>query len=393
MGCIPRLAKYTDQLYYPHDLMVAHLFKDVASLVFIPGTHESSISRKRHTHFPCLDEMACASDFKHKFCSLFNIKDLETVIQVFIDVKDTRPSDDLFQFYHHSIDLIQYYLLRHGFMSEDRSNYLQSILSEISFISVDSISLTYEFEERITRKMNTTPILASYIDESAKKFYILQKYEKSENRHIDTMVNYLTKDKVQRLELAKYIRKLYKIYQDYGIDGLDKQRGGLLEQTIPKWIIPEIIREAPVATNEEEEGEEEESEKQAENNPDLIEVSSEKLQKLLNEPLISIPNKKQSLPNDSDQPRTLTSFPANIPTKSTTNAPCSTNLPSTKTFQTDKTSSENISLTSSITKDSPKEKQDIKPMQLKATEQPSNSRMISTTFHSCDHIFVSCRYR
>ncbi|CAF4848454.1 unnamed protein product [Rotaria sp. Silwood1] len=277
------LAKYTDQLYYPHDLAIADLFSDIIPIINIS------------------DDLKHSNEFKQQFCSLFNIEDLSDVIQVVIDVENEQSAKELLDFYSHSIDLIQHYLFTNQYISENRSNHLQSILSQMSFISVESIRLSYRHKENITRTSPLSSVLDSYIDESTRKFYILHKYEKSENRHIDTMVNYLIQDETNRLKLSKYIQNLFKIYQDNGLDGLNKQRENLPEQQLSKWIIPQIIKEEPIALTEDED--------EVNSNESII-IPSEMLENLLNEPAWKLPNANPNVPRDPNQSKMLTCFPA-----------------------------------------------------------------------------------
>ncbi|CAF3049743.1 unnamed protein product, partial [Rotaria sp. Silwood2] len=224
-------------------------------------------------------------------------------IQVVIDVENEQSAKEILDFYSHSIDLIQHYLLTNQYMSENRSNHFQSIFSQMSFISVDLICLLYRYKESIIRKSSSSSVLDSYIDELARKFYILHKYEKSENRYIGTMVNYLVQDETNRLKLSKYIQNLFKIYQDNGLDGLNTQRENFSEQQLSKWIIPQITKDEPIVqTNDQNEDEV--------NSNESIVVSSEMLKNLLNESAWTLPNANLNVPRDPNQSKTLTCFPA-----------------------------------------------------------------------------------
>ena len=220
-----------------------------------------------------------------------------------INVENEQLAKDALDFYSHSIVLIQHYLLICQYISEDRSNYLQSVFADMSFISVDSLSLSYRYKEHLTRKMTSSSILASYIDESTRKFYILtlHNYGKSETRHIDTMVNYLIQDEKKRLQLSTYIRYLFKIYQDDGLIGLNTQRETLPEQQKPRWIIPQVAQETLSIRSEDEDND-------TSNEP--VSIPAEMLEQLLNEPVLTLPNRNLNSTTDPCQPKTLTCFPA-----------------------------------------------------------------------------------
>jgi hypothetical protein len=225
------LVKYTDQPYYPHDTSIADLFADIIPIIKLSS------------------DCKCSNEFKQQFCSLFNIEDLGDVIQNVISVENEQQSEGLLDFYSNSIDLIQYFLLNNRYISETRLNYLQTIFSEMEFISVDSICLSHRYKENILRKLPSSSVLDSYIDESTRKFYILKKYEKSESRSIYTMVNYLIQDQHNRLKLSDHIQHLLKTYQDEGLDGLNKRRENLPEQQLPKWIIPRIVKKESIVSS------------------------------------------------------------------------------------------------------------------------------------------------
>jgi hypothetical protein len=174
----------------------------------------------------------------------------------------------------------------------------------MDFISVDCIRLAYQYGENTVRKASLSLGLDSYIDESTRKFYILQKYEKYESRHIDTMVNYLILDESARLKLSQYIRHLFKIYQDEGIQVLTKQQEGLSEQKVPKWVIPQVSKKVSNSLLEVE-NEEDENEM----NDELFIVPSEMLEKMKNEPGWELPKPNTSTITDPNQPKLLTCYP------------------------------------------------------------------------------------
>ena len=223
-----------------------------------------------------------------------------------VDVDNEQSAIELRDFYSHSIDLIQYFLLSNAFLSETRSDHLQSIFSEMNFVSVECIRLSYRFRENIVRKAPSSTNLDSYIDESTRKFYILQKYEKSEIRHIDTMVNYLTTDESARLKLSQYIRYLFKIYQDEGLQGLTKQHDGLSGQKVSKWVIPQIIKKEPTPPSS---SDEEEEEDVVNNEP--IDIPREMLEELINEPGWQMPKPNPNFITDPNQPDILKCYPPN----------------------------------------------------------------------------------
>ena len=248
-----------------------------------------------------------SSEFKQRFCSFFNINDLADAIQVLVDVDNEEASTELLNFYVHSIDLIQNFLLTNNFMSESRSSYLQTVFSRLKFVAVDGIRLSYRHGEHIVRKASSASTLDSYIDESMGKFYILKKYQTSESRHIDSIVNYLVSDEAAYLKLSHYIRFLLKIYQDEGIEGLTKYRETLPKHTLPIWEIPTDIKRKSSSSSSEEESTQ---------NDDHTEIPAEMLLKLQNQPgwhnpkLGVNPIEDLNPREDSNQTKSLTCFPA-----------------------------------------------------------------------------------
>jgi hypothetical protein len=241
--------------------------------------------------------MIDSDDFKQQFCTLFNIEDLADVINVLVDIDNAQPAMELLDFYSYSIELIQQFLLLNKFITETRSSHLQSVFSDMEFVSVDRIRLSYQYREK--RKASSSSVLDSYIEESTRKFYVLQKYE---TRHIDTMVNYLTVDESARLKLSQYIRSLFKTYQDEGIQGLIKLQQDTPEQRISKWIIPKVIKKesSPSST--------EENEEENKLNDEPIIIPLEMLEAMKNEPGWQ-PKPSRNVTIDPDQPKPLLSFP------------------------------------------------------------------------------------
>lgn len=264
-------------------------------------------------YFIFLDDLIGSYSFKQEFCSLFNIDDLADVIKVLVDVDNPQPNVDLLNFYSHSIELIQNFLLINEFLSETRSTHLQSIFADMNFISVDSIRFSYQYKDNIIRKPSLPSNLISCIDESTRKFYILQQYEKSEGHHIDTMVNYIILDQSARLKLSQYIKFLFKTYQDEDIQGLIKQQGNLPEQKMVKWIIPQVIKKESnlSSTQENQEKEEKKEEEENESNDQSVIVTAEMIKKMKNEPGWELPKRNTNIPKDPNQPKVLTSFPSN----------------------------------------------------------------------------------
>lgn len=196
-----------------------------------------------------------------------------------VDVGNAQPSTELLNFYSHSIDLIQHFLLVRGLLSETRSSHLQVVFSEMNFVTVDYIRLSYQYREHTRSNTSTSATLDSYLDESIRKFYILQKHEKHENRHIDTMVKYLVSDESARLTLSRHIQTLFKIYQDKGLEDLLKKQQVLPEQKVAKWFIPQVSKQNSDSNSTEENEEEKTLE-----DDESPEIPPELLEKMQNEP-------------------------------------------------------------------------------------------------------------
>lgn len=171
----------------------------------------------------------------------------------------------------------------------------------MKFISVDSICLSYRYKENLTRNLASSFVLDSYIDESTRKFYILKKHENSESRYIQTMVNYLLHDQDNRLKLSYHIQNLLKIYQDDGLDGLNKKRENLPEQQLPKWVIPRVIKKELIVSSLDEDQDE------VCNEP--VSIPKELLEEMLNEPDWRLLKQNINRPVDPNQPKVLTCFP------------------------------------------------------------------------------------
>jgi hypothetical protein len=244
-----------------------------------------------------------SSEFQQQLCSLFNIEDLADVIKVLVDVDNEQPAPELLEFYTHSVDIIQSFLLTNAFLSETRSTDLQAIFFDINFVLVDHIRLSYRYRDDILRTAPSSSILDSYIDESTRKFYILKKYEKSESRHIDTMVNYLSSDESARLKLSQYIRHLFRIYQDEGIEGLINKKADLPEQSVSKWVITQMIKKEATSSLVDDDEEDTVS-----NEP--IDIPLEMIEKKKSEPGWQLPKPNPNAVIDPNELKPLTCFPA-----------------------------------------------------------------------------------
>lgn len=222
------------------------------------------------------------------------------MITILVDVESEQLSLELLNFYSGAIGSIQKFLLAHTLISETRSSYLQTVFSRMRFFSVDRIRLSYRYRESIVRTLPPSIILDSYIDDSMGKFYILKKYEQSESRHIDAMVNYIVSDPRARLAVAHHIRLLFRSYQDEGITSLGKIRENLSPPTASEWTIPGITKEKPDESSDD--GEDAE-------NSGSIEIPVEMLEALKNRPgwrLLKSPNQALIDPN---QPKSIICFP------------------------------------------------------------------------------------
>ena len=248
--------------------------------------------------FFVVDDLIDSYNFKEQFCTLFNIENLADIIKTIVNVDNPKPAEDLLHFYSHSIELIQHFLFVNGFLSETRSSYLQTIFAEMNFVSVECIYLSYQYKENLVRKSSSSNP-SSYINESNRIFYVL---EKSDNYHIDTMVNYIILDVPARTKLSQYIKILFKIYQKEGIQELIKEQEKLPEEKVIKWFIPRVIKKELTEEVQEEE----------ESNDQSVIVPDEMIEKMKNEPAWELPERKNNMPIDPNQPKGLTSFPPNI---------------------------------------------------------------------------------
>ncbi|CAF3761406.1 unnamed protein product [Adineta steineri] len=277
-----KFMKYTDHLFYPHDIDIADLFVDTLSIIKLPSFNISI-------------------EFKENFCLLFNIENLDKVIQTKIDVDNEQPSINLSDFYSQSIVLIQDFLLNYSMISADRSDYLSSKFARMKFLCVDRIQLSYCYGSNIVKTVPNLYSVDTYIDQELCKFYILKKYETSEMRYIDAMTEFIVKNEGERLKLSGYIKKLLQIYQNNAEQGLKQLRENLKQNYEPKWMIPEVIKEKvsllPPAKQEEE----------------IIVrekpiITSEKIEQLANEPSRRPKPKLKEVTKEEDANR-LTSFP------------------------------------------------------------------------------------
>jgi hypothetical protein len=183
-----------------------------------------------------------STEFKDKFCQLFNIKNLSEVIRTKVHVENEQPSTSIANFYRSTIDLIQYFLIENKLISDVRSVHLSSVFVHMQFLCVDRISLSYCYGPDIIKSVPTTYGLDSYIDEESSKFYIRKRFETSETRYIDTMVDFIVEDDISRSKLSKNIKLLLQTYQTDDAQGLDKLREILIETYEPKWTIEEEIQ-------------------------------------------------------------------------------------------------------------------------------------------------------
>ena len=235
-------------------------------------------------------------EFKEGFCTLFDIDDLNDVIEVLIDVNDERSAREVQKFYSCSICLIQQFLIASEYLSKNQSAHFQSFFSEIKFISVDSITVSYRYKDT-TRSMATPSVLDSYVDQSKKKFFILRKYEGSPMRHIDTMTNFLIQNEKNRLKVSQYIWNLFKTYQDHGIEYLIQLGENYQESELTKWIIraPDplvVIQEKTVE-------------------PESVNIPGELIQNVKDQATKSMQKLNEITRHQSDRPSGLTCFPQN----------------------------------------------------------------------------------
>ncbi|CAF3404047.1 unnamed protein product [Rotaria socialis] len=223
-----KLVKYIDRPYYPHDVEIANQFSDVLSIIKLP-------------EFPIM------TSFQEQFRSLFNIESLGKVVQTIVQVENEQTSTSLLDFYSSAIDLIQDFLLKKQLISQPRSAHLSTVFARMHFVCVDRIDLSYCLGNDIIKSASTSYRKDSYVDEQSGKFFILKKFERSEMRYIDAMVEFIVEDEMVRSQLTSCIKKLLQIYEKDDQDGLGKVRENLMVDNEPKWIIPkEIKKEIPI---------------------------------------------------------------------------------------------------------------------------------------------------
>ncbi|CAF2878871.1 unnamed protein product [Rotaria sp. Silwood2] len=252
MGTKNMRVKYTDQPLYPHDPDIAAFLSNTLPIIQLPN-------------------WTLSSEFKNNFCLLFEIRSLADVIQLQVHVTNEQLSIDLFNFYSHSLELIQNFLASKSFISEERSKYLASIFARMHFFRVDQIQLSYHYQAHTLR----TEMCDAYVDERAGRFYILKVFEKSEIRYIETMVKYLVQDRMAVTELTSFIMKLSRIFQNEGEQGLIKHCDMITTKEHEyKWIFPNVyVTPSPPSIEE------------ISVNDEPIDITDEMTEKLMNEPL------------------------------------------------------------------------------------------------------------
>ncbi|CAF3681905.1 unnamed protein product [Rotaria sp. Silwood1] len=283
------------------------------------------------------------------FCSMFKIPNLVDVIKIFVDGDNEYPSVELTNFYTHTIDLIQSFLIKHNGLSETRSNYFQCVFARMKIVYVDRIRFSYSYNNNTRRSSTSSKIHSTYIDESAAKFFILKTIEKPE-KHINTMVNYLIENESMRLKLAEFIKNLYKTYQQKGEHGLASLRQSFpLQGDSVKWIIPSIVKEPESLLLEQEE---DDDEQRTRINNTSVHISDEAIENMKKEsncfPLKLQPNKV-----DVEGPKPLVCFPAKLGTMGL-------NLPSNAVLQERKSQPVNVTTEKIFTSSTSENDQDNK---------------------------------
>ncbi|CAF1395347.1 unnamed protein product [Rotaria sordida] len=257
------------------------------------------------------------TNFQEQFCSLFDIENLRKVIQTKVHVENEQSSTHLAEFYHCSIDLIQYFLLSKQFISATHSADLSFVFARMHFVCVDRIDLSYCYGTDIIKTESTNYNKDTYIDEQSSKFYILKKFEHSETRYIDAMINFIVEDEGIRSQLLSYIKKLLQQYQNEGEKSLAMLRTNCTENYEPKWKIPKEIKKdvpSPPAI-------EEKTEK-----PEITRDEIEQLKDMPSTRRNRIPKKV----TDEDNTSQLTCFPAKASTIETNEIPESKTKPKPK---------------------------------------------------------------
>jgi hypothetical protein len=237
-----------------------------------------------------------SSELKNNFCLLFDIQSLSDIIKITVHVDNENLSIDLFNFYFHSIELIQNFLLMNSFITEEQSKYFASIFVRMHFICVDQIELLYNYQIDTLKK----ELCDTFIDEQLGRFYILKKFEKSEIRYIETMAKYLVQDRRALGELISFMMKLLQIYQNEGEQGLIKQHDNINTlQHDYRWILPNVyFTQLTPSSNEE-----------ISLNEEPVNISVEMTEQLMNEP---VPERKprSRITAEKDEEKNPTCFPA-----------------------------------------------------------------------------------
>jgi hypothetical protein len=216
-------------------------------------------------------------------------------------VENEQPSTSLADFYRSSIDLIQHFLLSKNLISDTQSHHLSAIFSRMQFVCVNRIDISYCYGTDLIKVPLSSYNTDTYIDEESCKFYILKKFETSEMRYTDAMVNFIAENQVIRSELLSYIKKLLQIYQKDDVHGLTNLRESLMENYEPKWTIPEEVKiVAPVVEPSVKENEQPISKKP--------QISEEDVRAMMREPSLRPPPRPKEVTNEKDG-NGSTSFP------------------------------------------------------------------------------------
>jgi hypothetical protein len=246
---------------------------------------------------------------------LFNIENLDNVIQTKVDVENEQISKNLTDFYSRCIDLIQHFLLSQALIPNTRSIHLASIFARMQFICVDRIDLSYCYGTDVIKAAPNSYSTDTYIDEDSCKFYILKKFETSEMRYIDAMNEFIVEDETARSKLSSYIKKLLQTHQKDAEKEFTQLRERFTENYEPKWTIPEGIKnDVPVLPSIQEE------EKIVSEKPV---IDAEKIKQLMMAPSLRVKHVPKEVPND-DNTNHLVRFPAG-PCVNESNEPASTN--------------------------------------------------------------------
>lgn len=245
---------------------------------------------------------------------LFEIKDLSDVIELKVCVEKEELSIDVFQFYFHSIELIQNFLLIKLWITEERSKYLASVFARMHFYRVDQIQLLYYYQDTMLRKA----ICDAYVDERAGRFYILKAFEKSEIRYIETMAKFIIQDRPALAELTSFMKDLFRIYQNEGEQGLIRRYESInTQQDEHRWILPNVYVAPSTQPS---------VESSSDDKP--IVISNEMIEQVMNE---SLPERKprSQITTKKDEQKNPLCFPARANTNETTE------LSKTKTHSTE----------------------------------------------------------